>query len=59
MANSTKGKKGFQKTDNPRNIRLTYHLTKDEAERLKKHLKDNKTNHSDFIRERIKTIIKD
>ena len=59
MNNSTKGKKGFQKTDNPRNIRLSYHLTKSETERLRKHLKDNNINHSDFIREQIKTIIKD
>jgi hypothetical protein len=35
MTNTVKGKRGFQPTDNPRENRKTYHLTKDENERLK------------------------
>ena len=59
MGITEKGKKGFQKVENKRNVRRSFHLTKEESDRLNKYLKQKNLTNSQFIRELIKDIIKD
>ena len=57
MANTEKGKQGFQKVDEPRDQRMVYYLTKKEKERLMCFMERYFETHSDLIRKQIAHII--
>lgn len=57
MANTEKGKQGFQKVDEPRDQRMVYYLTKKEKYRLMYFLKHHGHTHSDLIRTQIGHIL--
>lgn len=58
MANTEKGKQGFQKVDEPRDQRMVYYLTKKEKKWLMDYLEEEGISHGEFIRREIHLFLK-